>query len=278
MKLQRIFFLYNLLCLISSPLNGISLNPFRHFSISQDTTPIGIIPIDGEIDKETAVEVMKYIEFYAHNKKNVKGIIVVIDSNGGSPGYASLLFLELQELKQYLPVVVFIPASCYSAGYLIACAADKIVAIPTSGIGSIGVIQHIYQFTDKITATFGPFKGEIEEIVIGNREKNVGSPLQPLTDENKEKLSTTAFKLEDMFYNLVAKERKLSLDTVDTWGKGQTFLADEALELGLVDHIGSWSEAKQILIKLIRENDPDASEECSFFAPSQNRKSTKNKE
>src|SRR5690606_4788767 len=97
--------------------------------------------------------------------------------------------------------------------------------------------------------------------------KHMYSPLQPLTQKNKDKINYDITLLSDMFHEVVTQERNIPLAQRTAWGEGQTFCSPDAKKLGLIDEIGSLSDAKRTLITLIKATQPDTPEKLSFIVP-----------
>lgn len=161
----------------------------------------------------------------------VKGIAFVIDSPGGEvEGNFDLVDFMSGDAK-VKPVQAFAVAA-YSAAYSIASAADKITVTRTGGVGSIGVVtSHV-----DMSKALDDWGYKITFIFAG-KHKVDGNPYEPLPDDVKARIQTTVDKLYGMFVGIVARNRGMEEQAVRNT-EALTFLADDALQIGLADAIG----------------------------------------
>lgn len=168
--------------------------------------------------------------------KGAKAVALVINSPGGAPTQSHLVYRRIRALAQEkgLPVIAFVEDVAASGGYMLACAADEIVADTFSIVGSIGVVS----------AGFG-FPTALEKLGIERRVYTAGTrkvmldPFQPEKAEDIERLKALQQEIHAAFVALV-KERRgdvLSGDD-DTLFSGEFWAAPQAQALGLVDGIG----------------------------------------
>ncbi|HSI40459.1 MAG TPA: S49 family peptidase [Xanthobacteraceae bacterium] len=165
-----------------------------------------------------------------------KAVALVINSPGGAPAQSHLVYRRIRTLAQEknLPVIAFVEDVAASGGYMLACAADEIVADPFSILGSIGVIS----------AGFG-FDRAIEKLGIERRVHTAGTrkglldPFQPEKPEDVERLKAIQAEIHERFVALVRERRGSVLaGPDDTLFSGDFWAAPQALELGLADAIG----------------------------------------
>ena len=164
----------------------------------------------------------------------VKAVAIVINSPGGSPAQSHLIHRRIRALavEKSLPVVAFVEDVAASGGYMIACAADEIVADPTSIVGSIGVVS----------AGFG-FQGLLEKIGVERRvhtqgeAKSMLDPFRPEDPADIERLKRIQADVQDLFTGLVTARRP-KLTTAENLFTGAVWTGRQALPLGLVDAIG----------------------------------------
>jgi protease-4 len=136
------------------------------------------------------------------------------------------------------PVVVSISETCASGAYYISCAADKIMANPASSVGSIGVILQVPNLEglyDKLGIDY--------TIIKQGKYKDIGSPSREITLEERELLEEQTKKLYQQFISDVAESRSLSIDEVEDLATGWIYLGSEAVDLGLIDEIGTYKDA-----------------------------------
>jgi serine protease SohB len=163
-------------------------------------------------------------------------VALVINSPGGSPVQSHLIFRRIRELAQEkkLPVLAFVEDACASGGYMIACAADEIVADPYSIVGSIGVVGGSFGF-DKLIAKIGIDR----RLYTSGEHKAMLDPFLPEDPADVERLKNLQRKIHEDFIALVKSRRgdKLNGPESDLFS-GEYWTGGRGLELGLVDAIG----------------------------------------
>jgi protease-4 len=173
----------------------------------------------------------------------VKGVILSIDSPGGTTAGGEAIFDAVRLLAAEKPVVAQVGTLAASAGYMIASASDHIVARQSSIVGSIGVLV---QFPD--------LTGLMDKVGIGLEEikssplKAEPSPFNPTTEEERAMLRVMILDSYDWFVGLVADRRPLSRAEVLTLADGSVFTGRQALEKKLVDSLGGEREAANWLV------------------------------
>jgi protease-4 len=176
----------------------------------------------------------------AEDDKKVKAVVLKIDSPGGSVTASDILFNEILTFKARTGarVVVAMMGVAASGGYYISLPADYIFAHPTTLTGSVGVIF----LRTKVT-------GLMEKIGVGvevNKSginKDMGMPYRPATAEETNILQTMTDGLGTRFVDLAAKYRNLDPAVTAKIATARVYLAQEALELGMVDEIGYLDQA-----------------------------------
>ncbi len=96
------------------------------------------------------------------------------------------------------------------------------------------------------------------EYLKAGKYKVVGNPYQSLDEEGKQYHQNLVDEQYNVFCFAVAENRDLNLAEKEKWADGQEFIAPTALELGLIDQIGGWSDAKEKIVELIKERNPNA--------------------
>lgn len=259
-----------LLACITLSCSAISLSDilffFRKKTVEQSTqstpqpvTPVKIKPkvavfyVDDNIDFKLMVANL----VIAAKDSSISGILLVINNNGGHMGAYATIYDTLKKIKSLKPIVGLINGSAYSAGYMIACAADYIIAHSFSNIGSIGVRFDIQKYKNP------KLKGSLEadvtfDILRAGQYKTITDPTAPeLTPEEREYLIANLNIIYKKFIELVANDRNINAEEHATWADAKLFIADEAKELGLIDEIGTIFEAEQKLIELIKARNTD---------------------
>ena len=180
----------------------------------------------------------------AANDDSVKGVLLDIDSPGGSPVAADEVAKALQALDK--PSVAVIHGYGDSAAYWAATGADVIFASPISDVGSIGVTQSYLENVEYNTK-----EGFMYQQLSVGKYKDAGDPDKPLTPEEKQLAMKQLEFIYDYFVNVVATNRDIPVADVKKIATGQSFLGGEALKLKLIDQLGGLPEATTWLEKQI---------------------------
>ncbi|MBM3468662.1 MAG: signal peptide peptidase SppA [Alphaproteobacteria bacterium] len=187
-----------------------------------------------------AAEVAKSIHDAAEDK-DIKAIVLRIDSGGGSAIASELIGHEIERAKTKKPIIASMSNYAASGGYLIACNATKIVAQPTTVTGSIGVYGGKI-VTEGFWENFGVHWGDIHN---GNNAQ-IWSRGSPLSTHGWKKLNDYLDQIYILFQNKVAIGRKLPLKKVHEIAKGQIWTGTEAKEKGLIDALGGLNVALEL--------------------------------
>jgi serine protease SohB len=168
--------------------------------------------------------------------RNAPAVAIAINSPGGSPVQSHLIFRRIRELakEKGRRVIAFVEDAAASGGYMIACAADEIIADPHSIVGSIGVVGSSFGF-DKAIGKLG-----IERrLYTSGEHKAMLDPFLPENADDVERLKKLQREIHDDFIGLVKSRRggKLAGPENDLFS-GEYWTGRRALELGLVDGIG----------------------------------------
>jgi len=213
---------------------------------------IAVIPINGVISAdgarfsfESGVSSSLIVDFIekANEDKSIKGIILEINSPGGSVVASKEIANAVENCDK--PVVAWIRETGASGGYWIASSADKIIADPLSITGSIGVVGSYLEFSDFMEEWGIGY----EELKTGNY-KDTGSPFRELREDEKKILQGKLEIIHDFFVREVARNRGLEVSQMDKISDGMFLLGEEAKELGLVDYLGGKDEAKRVIKEL----------------------------
>lgn len=179
------------------------------------------------------------------NSRRVKSVIVNVDSPGGLATASDCLYSAIARLAARKPVVAFVSGTCASGAYLASCSATRIVALPTSVIGSIGVLS-VRPILQNLLSRVG-----IDiSVTKSGRLKDMGSIYRPPTDEEKRKEEELISGFFEYFVSAVAKGRKIDEGTVRELATGEVFLGTRAKSVGLVDEIGDFELAADIASEL----------------------------
>jgi len=174
----------------------------------------------------------------ARKDKNVKAIVLRIDSPGGNALTSDLIWREIELTKKVKPVVVSMGNYAASGGYYIACNANKIFAENNTITGSIGVFGILPNFSQLATKI-----GLHSEQVKTNQNSAEYSPFLPLDDKFKAVTLEGVEHIYKTFVSHVAAGRKMTFTQVDSIAQGRVWSGFEALKIGLVDKIGGMDDA-----------------------------------
>lgn len=174
---------------------------------------------------------------------SIKGILLRVDCPGGSAGTSQAIFNELTYLKQqypHKPVVVFVENVCASGAYYIASPCDWILATGSSFIGSIGTyiaLPRLKEFINNYKITY--------QVTKKGTYKAILNPLLDPTQEEQTLLQELCNDSYQQFIEDVAKSRPiLALKDAEQWANGKVFTGKQALDMHLIDQLGSLSHAE----------------------------------
>ncbi|NWF77410.1 MAG: signal peptide peptidase SppA [Chloroflexi bacterium] len=220
------------------------------------TGKIVVIPLTGSITTEESslfsgsVITPKLVRDYltrAEGDPAVKAIVLRIESPGGEIAPCQEILWEIERIKETksVPIVISMGGTAASGGYYISTKADKIVALPTTMTGSIGVISavtNIEELLEKLGIQIEIFKGgKYKDMYWGFRE---------LTPEEQEIMQELVDEYYEQFVDVVAEGRGLSKEEVRNLATGQIYTGTEAKELGLVDELGDLNTATDLAMEL----------------------------
>ena len=176
----------------------------------------------------------------ARKNKDIKAIVLRIDSPGGNALTSDLIWREIELTKKVKPVVVSMGNYAASGGYYIACNANTIFAQNNTITGSIGVFGLLPNFTELTTKL-----GIHTEQITTNQNAAPYSPFVPLDDNFKAITLEGVEHIYKTFVTHVAEGRKMTFAQVDSIAQGRVWAGSEALKIGLVDKIGGLEDAVQ---------------------------------
>ena len=192
----------------------------------------------------------------ARNDDSVKAIVLQVDSPGGSVAASQEIVNQLELVKK--PVVVSMSDLAASGGYYISAGADKIVALPGTLTGSIGVISEM----PNLKGLFDKL-GIDMQVFIAGKHKDMYAGLRELTPEEEVIMQDMTDQLYNQFVQVVAKGRGLSEDKVRALATGQLYTGIQAKELGLVDELGGLNTAIDLAASLAGISEP----EVEYYKP-----------
>lgn len=211
---------------------------------------VAVLPIEGVIQsgesesallmETTGARTVARLLRTAARDPRIKALVVHIDSPGGSAAAAQEIYLSLRSFKDRTgrPVLAAMGDVAASGGYYVACAADKIYALPSTLTGSIGVIWQSVNI-GQLLANWGIKP----ETLKAGRFKDTGSFFRSLTPQERELLQRMLDDVHEQFIADVAKGRRLPVEKVRAVADGRVLTGRQAKALGLVDALGSLEDA-----------------------------------
>ena len=204
---------------------------------------LAVVEVSGPI--MSSKEIVEQLDRVEKND-DIKGLILRIDSPGGGVGASQEIYQAVKRIKKDKKVVATMGGVAASGGYYIAVAADKIVANPGTITGSIGVLMdytNVQQLLDFIKVH--------AEILTAGKMKDVGSPLKPLSEEDRKFLEDILQNMHQQFKKAVAEGRGLDEAKINELADGRIFTGQQALDLGLVDQLGNQQDAVDLAAKML---------------------------
>ncbi len=205
------------------PINGVIM-PFGNGVMYEDfvTTPTDVRDFLSTLEYETMIE----------------GVMFEINSPGGTPVASEDIATQVAALE--MPNIALVGDIAASGGYMIASAADTIVASPMSDVGSIGVTMSYTEESEK-----NEEEGITYVPLNSGKFKDIGSPNKPLSDEERTLLEGQLQEVHNYFVDLVSKYRNINRDDVAALADGSTLTGTKAQEKKLVDILGGRDAAKE---------------------------------
>jgi protease-4 len=188
-------------------------------------------------------EQLKLLKEISENAQ-VRGVILNIDSPGGTTAGAEALYLALRSLAEKKPVVAVFGTAATSAAYLAGIAADHIVARGNSITGSVGVILQYAEFSEMLNK----LGIRVEEVRSGPL-KAVPSPFTPPNPDSRALVEELITESREWFVNIVTERRKIDPANIEQIRTGRIYTGRQAIKIGLIDEIGD----EETALKYLRE-------------------------
>ena len=240
--------LSNLSGQLSTNLNLISLNDYRKARTAAENnllkSKIAVIYLDGEIidgDGYEQIAGNRFAKIIAdvRNDSSVKAAVIRVNSPGGSVLAAEKILAEIELLQKNIPVVASFGDYAASGGYWISAGCNKIYSDATTLTGSIGVFSMIPDFSKTIEN-----KLHVNIVnVNSNKHSDMYGMMRPLDNAEIKYMQNSVEKIYDRFTSIVADGRDLSIEQVEKIAQGRVWTGAQALEIGLVDEIGTIEDA-----------------------------------
>lgn len=209
---------------------------------------IAIVPVEGALTRrgDWVTDILGWTTYDGlaqqlsalASDRSIASIVLRVDSPGGTVYGADDAAQAVADAAKKKPVIAVADGLMASAAYWIASAATEIVATPGAEVGSIGVIGVHFDRSAALSQM-----GIVATEITAGEHKGEGSPLRPLSDEDRAAIQARIDAHYELFTARVARGRKVSVDAVRAgFGQGRALTAKDALKAGLVDRIGRLSD------------------------------------
>ena len=246
--------LVSLLCL---SMFGCSRREVSNPNEAPSNSYVGFIEVDGIISSDVEETIFSAAASYRHQDtldfihqmeydSNNKGILIYINSPGGTVYDSDELYLKLMEYKQVTnrPIWVYMGPQACSGGYYIAMAADKVIANRNTWTGSIGVIIQVQD----VSGLLSKLGIKVDSIVSGEN-KDMASGYRAMTKEERAILQALVDEAYEQFVGIVATGRNMAIDDVKKLADGRIYTAKQALDAKLIDEIAGYEEVCASILK-----------------------------
>ena len=214
---------------------GFFIFSFLLIKVKNDEEFIAKINIQGIIQDRS--DLVDEIDNLVENK-NVKGLLAIINSPGGTYVGSKELYDSIKILGEKIPTVVYMKEMATSGGYLVSLSANKIYGNSGTITGSIGVILQTADISELLNDI-----GINPVIIKSGKLKAVPNPAEKIDQEKITYLQNVIGKMQDEFMELVKSNRKISSSTTQLIKDGRIFTGKEAKELKLIDDLGNEKDA-----------------------------------
>jgi protease IV len=203
----------------------------------------GVIEAGGDVNADSVISSLND----AYDSAGTKGIILRINSPGGSPVQAGIINDEIKRQKTLhpsIPVYAVVEDICASGGYYIAAAADKIYVNKASIVGSIGVLMDGYGFTEIMKKV-----GVERRLMTAGENKGMLDPFSPINPKQQAFAQSMLDEIHEQFKAVVREGRGKRLNETPELFSGLFWSGDESIKLGLADALGSADFVAREVIK-----------------------------
>ena len=215
-------------------------------------TPSGphtaLVEVRGEIasDTEASAEVLVAALKSAFEDSGAQAVVIRFNSPGGSPVQAGIINDEIRRLKvlHKKKVYAVIEESCASGAYYIAVAADEIYADKASIVGSIGVLMDGFGFTGTMERL-----GIERRLITAGENKGIGDPFTPMSEKHRAYTQAMIDQIHEQFIEVVKEGRGARLKVSPDTFSGLFWNGEEAVRIGLADHLGNLDYVAREVVK-----------------------------
>jgi protease-4 len=215
--------------------------------------PITTTAVRDFIPRQGTLERLDGIIEKAKKDKNIKGLILKIDSPGGGVTASDLVFSQIKEFKeaQKIPVVACITGQGTSGAYMVALSADRIVALPSAVVGNVGVLLpsiSLEGLMDKL--------GIRNQTLTSGKFKDTGNPLRDMTPEDKAILEGIIKEFQQDFLTKVKEQRPVTAEDLAIIEDGRVMSATSGMKVHLIDKVGYYEDALKAMESLSKTGSP----------------------
>jgi len=203
---------------------------------------VGVVEVEGIISDSQ--EIVRQLNEFGKEKR-IRAVVLRVNSPGGGMAPSQEIYDAVVELKKKKKVVVSMGSLAASGGYLISCAADKIVANPGTITGSISAVMHFANVEELLKKV-----GLKSSVIKSGKYKDIGSPLREMTEDEKTILQNLVDDIYDQFLDTVSRDRKIAKEQLRSVADGRVFSGRQAQKLGLVDFLGDMGYAVRLAGKM----------------------------
>jgi len=205
---------------------------------------IAVLPLEGEIlsSRGWIEELGDFVE-----NRRIAGILIPINSPGGLVAPSQEIYEAIRFVRDHtdIPIFVSMESMAASGGYYAALGADSVFANAGTLTGSIGVVMQFPIYSDLMEKV-----GVGMRVIKSQDFKDAGSPFREMTAEEREYFTGIIDDVYEQFVTVVSHERGIDESNMRTLGNGRIFTGRQAVELGLVDALGTFQDARKALCEV----------------------------
>lgn len=229
-----------------SPDNSVSIGQYKQRGSSTRAERVAVLYLSGSIGPDvgfgstgtiSAAKVQKALDAIEKDS-GVKALVVRVNSPGGGALESEIIYQKLKRLQQKMPVVISMGGVAASGGYYIACSGSHIIADPYTVTGSIGVIMALPETTE-----LGRKLGVRGQTLRYGKYAGSFNLFEPYSPEFLASLKSNSAGIYAEFRQRVSDARGIAPEDMDAVAEGRVFSASDALQMGLIDEIGSLNTA-----------------------------------
>ncbi len=200
---------------------------------------VAVVDLKGVIS--SSEDVVRQMKKYKNNS-SVRAIVLHIDSPGGGVVASQEMYEEVRAVRDGgKPVIVSMGSLAASGGYYVAVGGSYLVANRGTLTGSVGVISEFLQVKDALDKL-----GIGVKTIKAGKLKDAGSPMRAMNEDDQKYFQALMDDVHRQFIDVVVRERKMDVEKVRELADGRVFTGEQALQLGLVDTLGTFEDAVRI--------------------------------